>query len=958
MNPERWQRVKQVLDEAIALDDSERRPYLDQACAGDSEVRREVESLLSSHQQAGTEFLESPAVNLQEDTQTAPVRTGRRIGVYQIGEEIGRGGMGEIYRAVRADGQYTKEVAVKLVRGGFDTAFVLERFRTERQILATLDHVNIARLLDGGTTEDCIPYLVMELINGTRIDSFCDEHRLSITQRLQLFRQVCAAVHYAHQRLVIHRDLKPSNVLVTKDGIPKLLDFGIAKILDQAADAETTAGPAMTPEYASPEQIRGEAITTASDVYSLGVLLYQLLTGRSPYPGEARSSHELAQAVCGTDPARPSLVVLKPKAGPARDHVEGLTSEQASSSREGSPAKLHRRLAGDLDNITLMALRKEPQRRYASVEQFAEDIRRHLEGRTVIATKSSWGYRAEKFVKRNRAGVLAAAAVLLVLLGGIAATVRQARIARAERTRAENRLNDVRRLSDSLIFDINDAIQNLPGATPARKLLLDRAVQYLDSVAQDAAGNLDLQRELARGYQRLAAVQGDPTQSNLGEEKEAEGNIRKALALFEQVARANPGNTTDWLNVAAMHRVLSFSSLMEPSGRQNLEQAMAISARLMETDGANPQVKSERSVEYQNLGLMQDGLGNRAQAVESLRKNLETKRDILATSPDFPKTRLTIGVASVLLGSELARVGSPSEALQQIDSGIALFERLATDKNDLDLAHRLAMAKMKRGDIQVNEGDMAGAAKSFRSARSILDPMAAADPQNSMLRLDIAGLDYEEARVLAITGHPAESEVSLRLAARIFEQLHAQNRTIDEVPHGLGAIYIWQGEALAGVRNFDGALESYQKAVAALDPSPDYTLDNDSRCELAVSFTKSGDVFTKIGRLEQASAAYKKAIEWIEPPSPTEFHNVPALYAAAAAYRGLGDVALARARQKVATSPRSVLLREAHESYEKSLGAWKQIPNPSPISSIGYPADDPRRTAQRLLLAVPTPHDN
>jgi serine/threonine protein kinase len=283
MNADQWQHVKELVEEVIELDTAQRRPYLERECGDDLALRREVESLLASHEQAGTGFLNTPAANLKA---TAPAlamsRTGRRIGVYQIGEPIGHGGMGEVYRAIRADGQYTKEVAVKLVRGGFNSAFVLERFRNERQILATLDHPNIARLLDGGTTDDGIPYLVMELIVGVRIDSYCDTHGLSTTQRLQLFRQVCAAVQYAHQRLVIHRDIKPSNILVTQEGVPKVLDFGIAKILDPAgAGAETTLARPMTPEYASPEQIRGESITTASDVYSLGVVLFQLLTGRS-----------------------------------------------------------------------------------------------------------------------------------------------------------------------------------------------------------------------------------------------------------------------------------------------------------------------------------------------------------------------------------------------------------------------------------------------------------------------------------------------------------------------------------------------------------------------------------------------------------------------------------------------------------------------------------------------------
>jgi eukaryotic-like serine/threonine-protein kinase len=313
MKPERWQHVREVLDGTLALDTSERFSYLDKMCAGDSDLRREVDSLLQSHQKAGSIFMNHPAADLLDRSPEAierPTRAGRRIGVYQIGEEIGHGGMGEVYRAVRADGQYDKQVAIKFVRGGMDTSFVLERFRHERQILASLDHPNIARLHDGGTTDDGVPYLVMELIEGIPIDRYCQEHHLLIAERLDLFNEVCSAVQYAHQRLVIHRDIKPSNILVTADGVPKLLDFGIAKILG-APGKETSSVRPMTPEYASPEQIRGEAITTATDVYSLGVVLYRLLTGRSPYPEEARTRHELSRMVCEVEPMRPSLAILR-----------------------------------------------------------------------------------------------------------------------------------------------------------------------------------------------------------------------------------------------------------------------------------------------------------------------------------------------------------------------------------------------------------------------------------------------------------------------------------------------------------------------------------------------------------------------------------------------------------------------------------------------------------------------
>ncbi len=315
MNPERWRQVREVLDCAIALPAGGRPAYLEKTCAGDAELRVEVESLLRSHEQAGNEFLNSPPVDLTSLVPAAegkPSYIGRRIGVYKIVEEIGHGGMGEVYRASRVDGQYDKQVAIKLVRVGLDSPFLVERFRHERQILASLDHPNIARLHDGGTTEDGVPYLVMELIEGIPIDQYCEQHNLGTTGRLQLFTQVCAAVQYAHQRLVIHRDIKPSNILVTEEGIPKLLDFGIAKIIDPAGGAETTMVRPMTPEYASPEQIRGEPITTATDVYSLGVVLYRLLTGKSPYPTNTRTPHELAQLICQAEPARPSTAVLRP----------------------------------------------------------------------------------------------------------------------------------------------------------------------------------------------------------------------------------------------------------------------------------------------------------------------------------------------------------------------------------------------------------------------------------------------------------------------------------------------------------------------------------------------------------------------------------------------------------------------------------------------------------------------
>ena len=435
MNSSRWRQVKQLFYCALERDSAERAAFLDQACPGDHVLRGEVEALLASHEDA-PDFMDEPAFDVWPERLLVADEAGepgRRIGPYKVLREIGHGGMGAVYVAERDDDEFRKQVAVKLVRGGLATADLLRRFRTERQILADLDHANIARLLDGGTTDDGLPYLVMEYIEGLPVNEYCDRHRLSITERLKLFRTICGASSHAHRNLVIHRDIKPANILVTPDGVPKLLDFGIAKLLDPAPGerAQTmTAFQVMTPQYASPEQIRGETVTTATDVYSLGVLLYELLTGRHPYALSSDRPEEVVRLVCHEAPEKPSTAIRRAGRG--------------SSFGVEHPEKLRRRLAGDLDNIVLMAMRKEPQRRYSSVERLSEDVRRYLDGLPVLAQKDTFGYRSAKFIRRHKAGVAAAALAVLVLVAGIIATTWQARIAAMERDKARLETNKAR----------------------------------------------------------------------------------------------------------------------------------------------------------------------------------------------------------------------------------------------------------------------------------------------------------------------------------------------------------------------------------------------------------------------------------------------------------------------------------------------------------------------------------
>ena len=434
MTPERWALIRRIFEGVLERPEQDRAAFLRVQCARDDELRREVESLLVSHE-ASTEFLNTPAVDLNRALQAVDDLTGeiprvQFVGPYQLERRIGKGGMGSVWLARRVDHAYEKKVAVKMVKRGMDTQEILRRFRMERQVLAGLDHPNIARLIDGGSTPDGLPYLVMEYVAGTRIDRYCETRKSSISERLKLFRDVCAAVQYAHQSLVVHRDIKASNILVTEGGVVKLLDFGIAKLIRTefstlaAAETRPELRP-MTLDYASPEQVRGDSITTSTDVYSLGVLLYKLLTGKFPYGGEETSREALQRAICEMEPLRPSSVVLSDEKRAIPEATQKM--EVGEETREKARRRLQRKLAGDLDVILLMALRKEPARRYASVEQFSEDIRKYLAGQPVIARRDTFGYRAGKFLRRNAPAVAAVSAASVLLLASTVWSVTSAR---------------------------------------------------------------------------------------------------------------------------------------------------------------------------------------------------------------------------------------------------------------------------------------------------------------------------------------------------------------------------------------------------------------------------------------------------------------------------------------------------------------------------------------------------
>lgn len=481
---ERWNQISALFDQACRQAPEERRAFLKQACGDDDALYQEVVSLLEADHGVDSllDGVALDAVDLVDEL----TQVGKQVGPYRLVRQLGAGGMGAVYLAERVDGQFEQQVALKLIKRGMDSNQILRRFQMERQILARLQHPNIARLLDGNVTEAGQPYFVMEYVDGRPIDAYCDTHQLTIDERLMLFQEVCRAVLYAHSQLVVHRDLKPSNILVTTEGTVKLLDFGIAKVLseDETTVLTRTGGAVMTPEYASPEQVRGEPVSTSTDIYSLGVVLYELLAGHRPYELKRRNAAEVMQVICEQEPERPSTAV-------SRVAGEALTADTVSTARRTPVDRLRRRLMGDLDVICLTALRKEPARRYGSVEAFAGDLRRHLAGLPVMARRDTVGYRVAKFIQRHRMAVTAAAAVVLLmvtLVGFYTVQLTQERnLAQQERDRAQREATTASQVVDFLedLFVASDPTERPGGQDLSARHLLERGVERVEAELAD-----------------------------------------------------------------------------------------------------------------------------------------------------------------------------------------------------------------------------------------------------------------------------------------------------------------------------------------------------------------------------------------------------------------------------------------------------------------------------------------
>jgi eukaryotic-like serine/threonine-protein kinase len=901
---ERWQQAKVIVADALEEKSPEARIALvSRRCEGDSGLRREVESLLAQTTSVFEECADKATAPLRRDMVLA---TGRRIGAYAIVRELGRGGMGAVYLANRADGEFEKQVAIKVLKRGTDTDEVLRRFRAEREILARLEHPFIARLFDGGTTEEGLPYFVMEYVAGLPVTDFCAAKAMVLEERLRLFLKICTSVQFAHQNLVVHRDLKPANVLITDEGEPKLLDFGIAKLLapgDGAPAVTLYHEQRLTPAYASPEQVRGEPITTVSDVYALGALLYELLTGKNPHRFSKThpSPTELLRVVGEEIPLRPSTVA--------------------------ADSGTVRRLRGDLDNIILKALRKEPARRYAGVDPFAEDIRRHLEDRPVRARKDTPSYRASKFMQRNKIGVAAGSFTLLTLVLGITATALEAHKARLEGAKAEQRFNEVRRLAHSVLFDYHDAIAALPGSTAVRERLVKDARDYLDNLSREAGNDRSLLRELATAYEKVGQIQGNSYFVNLGDTNGAMKSYRKSLTIREGLLAADPNNLEVKSELASSHegvgdilytigdlraglkqyelalelrknvfaanatQVANRLSLSELYARIGDIKGMEIYANLGDTSGAlesyrdaedlieslsdaNPQNNELRSTltsVLMRVGMLSDTMGNVKNALEKERKAIALLEELAASFPNNKSYRMDLLEANSFLRYALVDNNQIPQAIENSRKTIATLQAIsAADPKDISVQRDLGVVYDALGADLLTAGDIAGALENHRKALSISEALLTADPNSETNKSDVALTLQRLGEAQAAAQDFRSALENYRKALEIRQAILTADASNTRARNEISMIYADIGNALAATGDIQGADASFAQAIPLAEEVSAHSPTNAKlRARVALHYLEVGKLHEKIAQARGSSGAnettkWKIARDWLQ----------------------------------------------------------------------------------------------
>jgi serine/threonine protein kinase len=837
--PDRWERLQQIFSAAADLPADQQDPYVTTACGTDSALRQEVLAMLECDSEPDngplTNALDAAIESTSTDRRQALI--GTVVGSYRLVSVLGHGGAGSVYLAERADRQYSAQVAVKIVESAALHPDMGMRFRAERQILASLNHPNIARLVDAGETEKGLPFLVMEYVQGNPVDRYCDSKRLDLDARLELFLQICTAVQYAHQNLVIHRDLKPANILVTEDGTPKLLDFGIAKLLDtnplvtQSLALTRMNDRLLTPEYASPEQILGRPVTTSSDVYALGVVLYELLTGRRPYAVTATSQLELERSICITDPPRPSSVARK---APESADAKGISAITLAESRGLSPERLEKRLSGDLDAIVMRALRKEAVHRYGSVEQLAADLRRHLGNEPVVARQGNWAYYSQRFIRRHAFGVAASASVIALLAAfSVMTSIQAARIAN-ERDRATQEGQRAEQVSNFMldVFAAADPFVNQGKEVTARELLdqasrrisgdlnqqpdvrarlleaigrayrrqgqFDRAVVYLeDSVRLRKASPAPGTSNLAVTLTELAL-----TLRELGRFDESESSLNEAVAILSDQGQDRSAAKADLLtglgqmelqrgNLDRAEDFLQQSVALntELYGREHTEVAAALSDLMAinlwrnDLEGAErlareaeriyrlslPELHPDRVMSQYLLGDILTRRGRTEEASKLLEQSLGAQRILYGDAS--PRTAATLD--SLVLTRQAQNRLADAEKLAR--EALSAGSKAHGERHFMTGYYHTSLA-----GVLIKERKFPEAEKEARTALDIYNTALPADHQY------VASAEHQLGEIMLETGRPADAEALLTAAVNRWQRTAAPKARVARSESALG----------------------------------------------------------------------------------------------------------------------------------------------------------------------------
>ncbi|MCU1327254.1 MAG: ppkA [Bryobacterales bacterium] len=809
-DPTSWKRIEEVFLEAVERSGDDRQRFLASACGDDSDLRAEVDALLDADDEGS-----ATVTSVVRNSVVSVVREeidGLSVGPWRVVEEIGRGGMGTVYRAVRADGEFKFDVAIKVLMRGFHSTMLLDRFRRERQILARLEHPNIARLLDGGTTSAGLPYLVMEFVAGEPLTHYCDSRKLTIRDRIALFRKVCDAVSCAHRNLVIHRDLKPDNILVTSDGTPKLLDFGIAKIMEPTggdsleAELTMTTERMGTPSWSSPEQIRGGHIGVATDVYSLGVVLFRLLTGYRPYRADSVNWENATHIICEREALRATeALASSPK---NRDDLM-----ETAAQRGTTPDGLKRQLSGDLENILALALRKEPERRYLSVDKFSEELQRYLDGRPVLAAGDTMTYVVSKFIRRHKLGVGLAAVLTLLLCISTVAAVWQAR-------KLSLRVDEDRKLATTFLADIHEDIARLPGSIPARETLLRKSLDYLNGLARDTGQDVATRRSLAMAEERFASLLSGVGQSGLGKSGEALNAWQSARRIREGIAAELPRDLSARYELASSYLIGSniTSRVASAADAQVYDRlALQLAEELIAADPTNRDYQNLTARAYASRSYGLSIAGEAAEASSWLRKALPIREQIAANSPDDPGARRELANIRYRLGIMGVENNRPADALADLKEAIRIQEELARLRPDREInldrasTHHftgMALGMLRRYDEALAE---------FRDAIALREPVLAADERDARTRSMLAGNYGEQADVLLRAKRLPEALASAKRAVALGQQALAVDPKVFPIRISLATYECRMAAIYGAMGDLKSAAETWHRAVNIYD---------------------------------------------------------------------------------------------------------------------------------------------